>query len=63
MKNNRKNNSSIAYYDALSGTIRIGNNQPEHIGSPCASPLELTDAMKNKIRKKKRTKTIIENKR
>lgn len=38
------------------GVIRIGNDHSEIKGRPCASPLELTDDMKNKIRAKKSEK-------
>jgi hypothetical protein len=49
------------YYDSVSGVIRIGNDQPEINGKPCASPLELTDEMKDKIRAKKTEKNIEKN--
>ena len=49
-------NATITYYDSVSGVIRIGNDQPHCIGVPCASPLELTDEMKAKIREKKQQK-------
>lgn len=57
MKQNKTNKSStITYYDSVSGVIRIGNDQPQCNGVPCASPLELTDEMKAKIREKKAEK-------
>ena len=55
-KNKTYESSTITYYDSVSGVIRIGNDQPEINGKPCASPLELTDAMKDKIRTKKAEK-------
>jgi hypothetical protein len=48
------------YYDANADIIRIGNDNAE-VGRPCASPLELTDEMKNKIRAKKSEKNIEKN--
>lgn len=57
MRKDKTNKSStITYYDSVSGVIRIGNDQPEINGKPCASPLELTDDMKDKIRVKKMEK-------
>ena len=53
--------SGCTYYDSVSGVIRIGNDQPEIKGKPCASPLELTDEMKAKIRAKKSEKNIEKN--
>ena len=53
--------SGCTYYDSVSGVIRIGNDQPEIKGKPCASPLELSDDMKNKIRAKKSEKNIEKN--
>lgn len=53
--------SGCTYYDSVSGVIRIGNDHSEIKGRPCASPLELTDDMKNKIRAKKSEKKKIEN--
>ena len=55
-KNNREYIPRCTYYDSVSGVIRIGNDQPEINGKPCASPLELTDDMKDKIRAKKAEK-------
>ena len=48
--------STITYHDSVSGVIRIGNDQPQCNGVPCASPLSLTDEMKAKIRAKKAEK-------
>ena len=45
--------SGCTYYDSVNGVIRIGNDHSDIKGMPCASPLELTDEMKNKIRVKK----------
>ena len=53
--------SGCTYYDSVSGVIRIGNDHSEIKGQPCASPLELTDDMKNKIRAKKSEKNIEKN--
>ena len=53
--------SGCTYYDSVSGVIRIGNDHSEINGKPCASPLSLTDDMKNKIRAKKSEKNKIEN--
>ena len=53
--------SGCTYYDSVSGVIRIGNDHSEIKGRPCASPLELTDEMKNKIRAKKSEKNIEKN--
>ena len=53
--------SGCTYYDSVSGVIRIGNDHSEIKGKPCASPLELTDEMKNKIRAKKSEKNIEKN--
>ena len=55
-ENNHDKHVTITYYDSVSGVIRIGNNQPECNGRPCASPLSLTDEMKAKIRAKKAEK-------
>lgn len=49
------------YYDSVSGVIRIGNDHSEIKGRPCASPLELSDDMKAKIRAKKSEKNIEKN--
>ena len=48
--------SGCTYYDSVNGVIRIGSDHSEIKGSPCASPLSLTDEMKNKIRAKKSEK-------
>jgi hypothetical protein len=53
--------SGCTYYDSVNGVIRIGNDRPEIQGRPCASPLELSDDMKNKIRAKKFEKNIEKN--
>jgi hypothetical protein len=53
--------SGCTYYDSVGGVIRIGNDHSEMKGRPCASPLELSDDMKNKIRAKKSEKNKIEN--
>lgn len=53
--------SGCTYYDSVSGVIRMGNDQPDINGKPCASPLELTDDIKNKIRAKKSEKNIEKN--
>ena len=58
----------MRYYDANMMEIRdTGGNHAEHEDMdgirviPCASPLELTDEMKNQIRAKKSEKKKIEN--
>lgn len=57
MRQNKTNKSStITYYDSVSGVIRIGNDQPEINGKPCASPLSLSPKMIEKIREKKKQK-------
>ena len=57
MRQNKTNKSStITYYDSVSGVIRIGNDQPEINGKPCASPLSLSSEMIEKIREKKKQK-------
>lgn len=53
--------SGCTYYDSVNGVIRIGNDHSEIKGRPCASPLELSDDMKNKIRAKKSEKNIEKN--
>lgn len=53
--------SGCTYYDSVNGVIRIGNDHSEIKGMPCASPLELTNDMKNKIRAKKSEKNIEKN--
>ena len=53
--------SGCTYYDSVSGVIRIGSDYSENKGVPCASPLELTDEIKNKIRAKKSEKNIEKN--
>ena len=53
--------SGCSYYDSVNGVIRLGSDQSEIKGKPCASPLELTDDMKNKIRAKKSEKNIEKN--
>lgn len=59
--NNREYIPRCTYYDSVNGVIRIGNDNSDIKGAPCASPLELTDEMKNKIRAKKSEKNKIEN--
>ena len=53
--------SGCTYYDSVHGVIRIGNDHPEIKGMPCASPLELSEDIKNKIRAKKSEKNIEKN--
>ena len=53
--------SGCTYYDSVSGVIRIGSDHSEIKGQPCASPLELSDDMKNQIRAKKSEKNIEKN--
>ncbi len=48
--------SRCTYYDSVNGVIRIGNDQPEINGKPCASPLSLSPEMIEKIREKKKQK-------
>lgn len=55
-KNKTYKNSTITYYDSVSGVIRIGNDKPEINGKPCASPLSLSPEMIEKIREKKKQK-------
>lgn len=45
--------SRCTYYDSVNGVIRIGNDHSEIKGRPCASPLELSDEMIEKIREQK----------
>ena len=53
--------SRCTYYDSVSGVIRIGSDYSDIKGIPCASPLELSDEMKAKIRSKKSEKNIEKN--
>lgn len=53
---NREYIPKCTYYDSVNGVIRMGNDHSETKGCPCASPLELTDDIKNKIRAKKSEK-------
>ena len=53
--------SGCTYYDSVNGVIRIGNDHSDIKGKPCASPLELSDDMQNRIRSKKSEKNIEKN--